>query len=232
MKKLFKAFMLTFLFAVSALMMSNASMAASLKTVDFIVNYEENLMMAKYDVMVLIDGEDHGSLSNGHRGTLTLDLYEGDHEIEFRKVGAQAVNGKKTFSIMDDATVDITIHSNLNNIEVKKLNVTGLSGKSADTSKTSLFTYDISYEENLLMAKYDIDVYVDGEYCTTLINGQRSSGSFEIKNGTHEFKFAQSGKQANSTVKTYTITGDTSFKCSIKSHTSSIELRNINTNAG
>lgn len=71
-------------------------------------------------------------------------------------------------------------------------------------------------EHNMLMGKYDVDVLVDGHTIATLGDGQSTSIDLNLEYGVHEITFQENGNPTNQTVRTETITSDTTLSYSIK----------------
>ena len=90
-------------------------------------------------------------------------------------------------------------------------------------------TLEITYEKNVVLAKYDVIVTVDGEQIATIKQGEFFTRTVVLKQGLHTIKVsAEDGSpSATDMVDVWT---DTSFSCTLKAHFSSIEMKQVETN--
>ena len=59
----------------------------------------ENLFLSKYDVNVLLDGENLGTIDHGKTKTFNSELTEGEYELAFQKEDDEAVDGVETIKV-------------------------------------------------------------------------------------------------------------------------------------
>ena len=83
---------------------------------------------------------------------------------------------------------------------------------------------DVNFEQNIVLAKYSINVYLDGEKITMMEHGGYLLETVSTTTGTHTLRFEKRGESDFATDQSIKLDGDSTFVCSIKSHTNSIEL--------
>ena len=96
------------------------------------VTSEYNLLFAKYDVEILVDGSNVGFVSNGEDFAYQAELLEGKHELKFLKAGDDKVNAAQEIEIKRDTTFRCDITHGGSSIELKNVEITDL----AKTTKT------------------------------------------------------------------------------------------------
>lgn len=84
---------------------------------------------------------------------------------------------------------------------------------------------DVVYESNIVMAKYSIDVYLDGEKIGNVENGNEFLHSTSTMTGSHTLKFEKRGDSSIMSFYKFDVVGDSTVLCSLKSHTDEIEIR-------
>ena len=91
---------------------------------------------------------------------------------------------------------------------------------------------DISSEENIALAKYDLDIEIDGRKITTLSNGANYKNSVPINDGTHTITFTSNKNASINSTEHFTTTGDAHISCSLKSRTEKIDIKDFNCTSG
>ena len=66
------------------------------------VTSEYNLLFAKYDIEIIVDGSNVGFVSNGENFAYQTELLEGKHELKFLKAGDDKVNAAQEIEIKKD----------------------------------------------------------------------------------------------------------------------------------
>lgn len=111
-------------------------------------------------------------------------------------------------------------------------------GKTEETVKTAENTaeYNVYFVVengvNLMMAKYDIDLYVDDQKIGTVPNGSVFENTVSFKAGDHVFTVR---KNTDSSVKasySFSLKEDATLECDLKAHTSSIDIENFTFTSG
>lgn len=90
-------------------------------TIDIKSNH--NLLLAKYDICILIDSAEIGVLKNGERFQKTLQLTEGEHALKVLKEADNTVYGEMKFVADSDATVKCRIESNISDIVFEEFSI-------------------------------------------------------------------------------------------------------------
>lgn len=90
------------------------------------VNFVENLIFSKYNVIFNINDESQETLEHGKDKDFELSLYPGEYIFSFEKEDSSDVNGSTTFNVVGDSdiTLEITCHSD--EIDVETLSVIDL----------------------------------------------------------------------------------------------------------
>ena len=88
---------------------------------------------------------------------------------------------------------------------------------------------DVKSESNLMLNKYDIELYIEGEEIGTVANGGQFTKLLTLKEGSYKFIAYKTGDHSVSTHKTISISGDMTFQCLIKHDKNNMEFRNLNT---
>lgn len=68
-------------------------------TIQLFIDCEQNFIFSKYDVDVIVDGEDAGNIEHGSEATFELSLTKGQHELLLEKEGFSEPDGKTTFVV-------------------------------------------------------------------------------------------------------------------------------------
>ena len=84
---------------------------------------------------------------------------------------------------------------------------------------------DITYDENLVLAKYTVVLYLDGEKIDSMENGKYFLTQVSTTTGDHELKFEKRGDSTFETTVKVTLSGDSTLIFEIKSHLDEIEIK-------
>ena len=68
-------------------------------TVQLYIDCEQNLIFSRYDVDVMVDGDEVGNVEHGSDATFELSLAKGQHEMKLEKEGDSEPDGKTTFVV-------------------------------------------------------------------------------------------------------------------------------------
>ena len=85
--------------------------------------------------------------------------------------------------------------------------------------------FDIKFEENIMLATYDIDVYFDDVLLSTIPHGKYFLETIDTKVGTHIVRFTKHSDEAVSIDKEISLTGDQTITCTLHSNESDIEIK-------
>ncbi len=83
---------------------------------------------------------------------------------------------------------------------------------------------DITNDANLVFAKYDINIYLDGTIIGSVKNGTLLTKSMDTFTGKHTLKLVSASDTKIFTEKEFSISKDSTLKCTLKAHESKIEL--------
>lgn len=87
-----------------------------------------------------------------------------------------------------------------------------------------LLLVQVDCKSNLLLAKYSINIILDGQEIATIDNGDEYFGSFQVRSGDHELVFEKNGDSDNSTSYSFKVDNKCTVSCVLKSHMDYIEI--------
>ena len=213
------------------------AMAAGGATLVLNVSYDKNLQFSIYDADIYVDDLFVGTILQGEDKSYEItDLSIGTaHTICFYKTTDHSLHGGTTnqleFTLDGDSEISCTIHAHWYGVLLTDHSQSGAESSGLPTADACTFSYRIDYEPNLAMAKYPIEMYIDDGLIATLSNGCEGSGSMQLSGGAHTLTFYKQGGHSISESIEFSLTGDASFECSLKSHMSYIEVKGLSTNA-
>ena len=85
----------------------------------------------------------------------------------------------------------------------------------------------VECESNLVLSKYDIAVYVDGDSLGTLDHGTAKTFETTLADGSHELRFAKEDDQSVDGTVGISVNGDTALGYRIKCTSSQVEIEQI-----
>lgn len=88
------------------------------------VNCIENLMFSTYDVEVYVDDISQDVLKHGTSATFEVTLNRGEHTVRFVSTEDETVEGKVSFEVIQDDSLQFTIYCTASEIEVQNSNDT------------------------------------------------------------------------------------------------------------
>lgn len=100
-------------------------------------------------------------------------------------------------------------------------------GTESSTESTHQLYLDVKFKSNLFFDIYDVDVYVDQAKVGNIPHGENFTLLLDVSDGSHEVLFMNEGNDDVRARKKLNIKGDTTFKCSIKGHSSEIEVTDV-----
>ncbi len=89
------------------------------------INYESNVVMAKYSIIVKLDGEEIATVANGKEYFGSFDVKSGQHELTFEKNGDADISNSYTFKVESNCTAYCSLKSHMDSIEITEKNATG-----------------------------------------------------------------------------------------------------------
>ncbi len=87
------------------------------------VKSEANLLFAKYDIVIYIDGVELGTVPNGERYTHLSDLFDGKHTIKVAKAGDDSVHGSYNIEMNGDMAFSCIVGHSKSSIDLKEIEV-------------------------------------------------------------------------------------------------------------
>lgn len=95
---------------------------------------------------------------------------------------------------------------------------------STSSPETVTVFIDITNDANLVFAKYDINIFLDGTIIGTVKNGDLITKSMDIFVGKHTLKLVSASDNKVFIEKEFTISNASTLKCVLKAHESKIEF--------
>ncbi|MBM6810618.1 hypothetical protein H5983_06015 [Faecalitalea cylindroides] len=92
-----------------------------LEEISITVKCNPNLLLSKYDVQILVDGENIGVIEHGEKDTFTIDLPKGKHTIGFEKEDDSSVDGSKSFNVKEKTALKYIVSCKNDQIEVETI---------------------------------------------------------------------------------------------------------------
>ncbi len=84
---------------------------------------------------------------------------------------------------------------------------------------------DFDFEQNLFMATYDIEIYLDEEYVGVIEHGKAFTKQIEAEAGQHTFVFYKETDNSVSATKKFEVKEDCTVRCTLHSNTGSIDVK-------
>ena len=89
------------------------------------------------------------------------------------------------------------------------------------------FYFDLTFDSNLFLATYDIDVYLDGTMIDTIPHGKNFTFLTKLKEGDHEIVFYKNTNHDVKSSKNINITADSTLTGRLHSNNNDIELNDF-----
>ena len=88
-----------------------------------------------------------------------------------------------------------------------------------------LLNLTVSNDQNFILAKYDIDIYLDGIHLKTISHGETFQTTVKVSNGIHKIHFASKNDMAVNGTSLFRVSGpDGHYQCTIRSRCQSIAI--------
>lgn len=130
---------LTLLLAVLLLTATSIAYADATCQLYLQVDFDENIIMARYDVEMYINGKKVAVIEHGGHLEQVFKVPQGLCEIRFRKVGSTLVQGAIYVGVDKSAAASFEIHANVADIEFRKLTC---------NSDADAYAFDVGEEVN------------------------------------------------------------------------------------
>lgn len=89
------------------------------------------------------------------------------------------------------------------------------------------FYIDLEFDQNLILATYDVDAYLDGEMISTIPHGKSFTHMTKLKEGDHKIIFYKNTNHEVSAEKNISITSDSTLNGRLHTNGGSIELNDF-----
>lgn len=90
-------------------------------TVQVEIECEENILFSRYDVNLLIDDKELGTLEHGATDTYTAELVEGEHTLKAEKEDESDVDGTVKFTVSENMDLNYKISLSSDQIEIEEM---------------------------------------------------------------------------------------------------------------
>ena len=107
--------------ALVFMLVMTAGYAQQTRQLHLRIDFDANIVMARYDVEVLLNGEKVAIIEHGEKLDAVFPVQEGLCWITFQKVGVPEIFGTTAISIVKDADFECEIHANLEDIELRDI---------------------------------------------------------------------------------------------------------------
>ncbi len=191
------------------------------------IHFDRNLLIT-YDVDLYLDNVFIVTLEHGTDYTATMNLASGTHKLDFYAHEENAIRGGTSFDVNENISVDCYIKARTLEIDVEQLNVKGSSDQALRSFSTEpSLTLDIKCEKNAAFSKYDVEVYIDREYITTIPHGKTINQTVLLEPGNHRIVFYSAKDSSVSGSTNVSVTGATTFRCEIHCKKGKINIDSI-----
>ena len=106
----------------------------------------QNLIFSKYDVKVLVDGDNQGKVEHGGDKDFAMKLIAGEHTITFRSSESSSVKGEVKLTVDCDTKAAYKISCHSDNVAVETLYVEQLRDLADNEAKVTAGASDYAYE--------------------------------------------------------------------------------------
>ncbi|MBR4360448.1 MAG: hypothetical protein IKP32_07515 [Clostridia bacterium] len=181
------------------------------------IDFDENAMFSTYDVEMYVDEKLIVKMAHGKNYDGTMDLSPGDHIVQFFKAGSTKVTGSCSFEITEPSAFSCNIHANSDKVTVRKVKVTVSEGPTIIyvNGQTEL-ELTIDFRRNAAFSTYDVDLYCDDVFISTLPHGEGFHGILNVSEGIHTITFFEHGNKEKSGNSEFSVNGNTVFSCHIE----------------
>lgn len=98
-------------------------------------------------------------------------------------------------------------------------------------TRTHKLTLELELEKNRIMARYDVDVYLNGSKEATINQGETYKGVFRVPEGISILTFYKAGTDKLYAIKHINVNKDVTFSCQLNPNMTNITLEKVNTNS-
>lgn len=204
---------------------------SNLIRLDLDIGFEKNSISSTYDVKMYLDDQYIATLAHGTPYKGSLNITPGSHTIKFHEDGDTSVNGSAIFTAEEPALFSCVIHAKWSSVNITGERLTAidadapLPGEGATYVNGNInLSVKINFERNVAFSKYDVDMYLDGIYVTTLPHGNDYEGVLGVSSGEHTLVFYKAGSKSVSGTSKFSVNKDASFSCKIEATSSKVKV--------
>ena len=160
MKKL-----LALLAALVMLMSTSAALADATYDLLLQVSFDQNILMARYDVEMYVNGEFVTLIEHGDQFIQSFSVPKGLCELQFRKKGSSSVCGTMYLGVNKDTLASFELHANLRDIEFRDFQTTAdESAYCFEAGEEANFGgYCVSVSDYRMVSSYNNSVPAEGK---------------------------------------------------------------------
>ncbi len=181
------------------------------------IDFDENAMFSTYAVEMYIDDTfivkmDHGKNYDGE-----LEVAPGEHNVLFCKAGSTKVTGTCSFEITEPSAFSCNIHANNDKVTISKVKLVASEGPTViEVNGRTELDLTIDFRRNAAFSTYDVDLFCDDVFITTMPHGEGFHGVLLVSEGIHTLKFNEHGNSSKNGKAEFSVNGKTSFSCHIE----------------
>lgn len=116
-------------------------------------------------------------------------------------------------------------------IETSALQETTAEKQTAEEETTSAseleLTLNIQCEKNLLLDKFDVNLYVDDEFVTKIAQGAGYANTLIVEPGAHVVRLAVADNESIFNEEKFYVKSNTMFRCELQTHSDNIEFKQV-----
>jgi len=91
------------------------------KNISFIIEFDENSIFSRYDVIMLIDGNAIKTLSHGKSYSFVVPISEGKHTLTFCQKGSREIKGSAELNVKEPRAIGYNIHCYSEKVSIDEL---------------------------------------------------------------------------------------------------------------
>lgn len=204
------------------------------------VSFEKNKLLSTYDVLMYLDNELIATLPHGTDYSGTVAVQSGSHFLTFRKDGDLTVDGSYVFNVDRDLKLSCGIQAKHDQIIIVDPAVQAAGepdqGSLLDwftksmpdnvlqISGSNLLNLKVSFNKNLIMSKYNVELYCDNVLVKILENGEDFNAVLGLSSGVHVITFRKEGSSAVRGICQVNVADTTFYSCVIESKLTQIKI--------
>lgn len=205
-------------------------------SVNLCVEFTENAVLSRYDVVLYIDGEKYGIYEHGVSFVENTTLTQGKHELKFCKIGDKSVDGKINVDVTGDTSVTCTIQCKNSQVKITDLNVSSSQTNASTVAPEALAASSsdgiplllrVDADENLAFSRYDVTLYVDGIPYGTYDHGVAFEETVYVTPGEHTFMFCRANDLSIKGQIEIEITEESLLCCTIHCWNDEVTIRDV-----